>query len=178
VKELVSGKPCKEFLLTRRSVRKFKKDDVPTELLLEAIDIARFAPSARNGQPWEYVVVKDKETREKLGQVHRWARCASEAPAAIVVLADTRLAPDSYMIDGSLAAMYLWLALHCLGLGAVWLHTVPVADRIREIVGAPEHLYPVALFAVGYPDEKPEPKSRKPLSEIVHLDRYGSRLRG
>jgi nitroreductase len=48
--------------------------------------------------------------------------------------------------------MYLWLALHCLGLGAVWLHTVPAADRVREIVGAPEHLY-VALFAVGYPDE-------------------------
>jgi len=64
----VSGKPCKEFLLTRRSVRKFKKDDVPTELLLEAIDIARFAPSARNGQPWEFVIVKDKETREKLAQ--------------------------------------------------------------------------------------------------------------
>jgi nitroreductase len=50
--------------------------------------------------------------------------------------------------------MYLWLALHCLGLGAVWLHTVPAADRVREIVGAPEHLYPVALFAVGYPDER------------------------
>jgi nitroreductase len=177
VKEPVSGKPCREFLLTRRSVRKFKKDDVPTELLLEAIDIARFAPSARNGQPWEFVIVKDGERREKLAQIHRWARYAAEAPVAIVVLADTKLAPDSYVIDGSLAAMYLWLALHCLGLGAVWLHTVPAADRVREIVGAPEHLYPVALFAVGYPDEKPEPKPRKPLSEIVHLESYGNRLK-
>jgi len=173
----VSEKPCREFLLTRRSVRKFKSEDVPTELLLEAINIARFAPSARNAQPWEFVIVKDREKREKLAQIHRWAKYAAEAPAAIVVLADTRLAPDTYMIDGSLAAMYLWLALHCLGLGAVWLNTVRDADKVREIVGAPEHLYPVALFAVGYPDEKPEPKPRRQMNEIVHLEVYGNRLK-
>ncbi|MEM1929657.1 MAG: nitroreductase family protein [Thermofilaceae archaeon] len=172
----MENRDCINALLTRRSIRKFKKDDVPFDLVLKAIDIARHAPSARNWQPWEFVVVRDRDRREQLSKIHPWARYAAEAPVAIVVLADQQRAPDSYMIDGSLAAMYLWLAIHCLGLGAVWLHTVPVADKVRQIIGAPDHLFPIGLFAVGYPDEQPPPRPRKELKEIVHLETYGRKL--
>ncbi|MEM1509543.1 MAG: nitroreductase family protein [Thermofilaceae archaeon] len=173
----MESKECLEALLTRRSIRRFKPDDVPLDLVLKAIDVARSAPSARNGQPWELVVVRDKEQREKLSKIHPWARYTAEAPVAIVVLSDARRAPDSYMIDGSLVAMYLWLALHCLGLGAVWLHTVPVADTVRKIIGAPDHLFPIGLFAVGYPDERPTARPRRELKEIVHLESFGNKLK-
>ncbi|MCS7105268.1 MAG: nitroreductase family protein [Thermofilaceae archaeon] len=173
----MESRECINALLTRRSIRKFKPEDVPFDLILKALDIARRAPSARNWQPWDFVVVREKEQREKLSKIHPWAKYAAEAPVAIVVLADSQRAPDSYMIDGSLAAMYLWLALHCLGLGAVWLHTVPAADTVRQIINAPSHLYPIALFAVGYPDEQPPARPRKDLKEIVHLETYGNKLK-
>ncbi|MEM0093642.1 MAG: nitroreductase family protein [Thermofilum sp.] len=165
-----------ELLLSRRSIRRYKPDPVELELILKALDVARFAPSAHNRQPWEFVVVRDRATLEKLSRVHRWSGPVAGAQAAIVVLADRRQAPDSFLQDGSIAATYLWLALHCVGLGTVWIYTLQEAEAIREVIGAPEHLFPVAIFPVGFPAEQPKARPRKELRELVHLDSYGKKL--
>ena len=130
--------PCAQFLLSRRSVRRFKPDPVPLDLVLRALDLARHAPSAHNRQPWEFVVVRDRGRIEELSRIHEWSSPVARAPLAIVVLADTRQAPDSYMQDGAIVATYLWLALHCVGLATVWIYTLNKAEEIRRIIRAPD----------------------------------------
>jgi len=162
------------FLYTRRSIRKFKQVEVPDDVIKRILDVARYAPSAGNRQPWVFIVVKDRELKSRLAKIHRWAQPLESAPLGIVVACSKTASPDSYLVDCANATMYIMLAAHALGLGTVWLQTLRNVDDIRKLVNLPEDYVPVALLAVGYPDEKPEPKPRKSLSEITFLDRYGN----
>jgi nitroreductase len=162
------------FLISRRSIRKFKPNPVPDELILKVLDVARYAPSARNSQPWVFIVVKDPEIKKKLANVHVWAKPLENAPVGIVVACNTEVSPESYQVDCANATMQIMLAAHALGLGTVWLQTLRNVSEIQEIVGLPKNYVPVAMLALGYPDERPSPKKRKELKEIVYLNRYGS----
>ncbi|UNQ73829.1 nitroreductase family protein [Infirmifilum sp. NZ] len=158
---------CSEFLLSRRSVRKFTGEPVPEELVRRALELARFAPSAHNRQPWRFYVVRDKSKLEHLARIHRWSKPIEGAQLAIAVFSDSSASPDSHLVDGSIAATYLWLALHCVGLTTVWIYTLNAVEEIRRILGAPSNLYPIAIFPVGFPAESPPPRPRKPLEELV-----------
>jgi nitroreductase len=162
------------FLISRRSIRKFRPDPVPDELILKILDVARYAPSARNSQPWVFIVVKDPEVKKKLANVHVWAKPLENAPVGIVVACNTEVSPESYQVDCANATMQIMLAAHALGLGTVWLQTLRNISEIQGIVGLPKNYVPVAMLALGYPDERPSPKKRKELKEIVYLNRYGS----
>jgi len=63
-----------EFLKSRRSIRRFKEEKPPLELILKAIDVARYAPSAKNSQPWRFIIIDDPEVKTKLAEIHLWAR--------------------------------------------------------------------------------------------------------
>lgn len=165
-----------KFLLTRRSIRKFKKKPVDLNLVLKILDVARYAPSAKNSQPWEFIVVTDEAVREKLSRIHMWASPIRKAPIAIVVVCDKNASPTSYHVDCANATMYIMLAAHALGLGTVWIQTLRSIDEIKEILKIPEGKIPIAILALGWPDEKPEPKPRKRLEEIVYMNTYGNRL--
>lgn len=167
---------CIGFLKSRRSIRRFKQDPVGDDLVLKILDVARFAPSAKNRQPWEFVVVKDPEVRGRLAGIHVYASPLRGAPLAIVVVGDRELSPVSYQVDCANATIYLMLAAHALGLGTVWIQALRNGEEIRRILGLPENKAPVAIVAMGWPDEKPKARGRKELSEIVHLDRYGNRM--
>jgi nitroreductase len=162
------------FLISRRSIRKFRPDPVPDELILKVLDVARYAPSARNSQPWVFIVVKDPEVKRKLANVHVWAKPLENAPVGIVVACNTEVSPESYQVDCANATMQIMLAAHALGLGTVWLQTLRNVSEIQGVVGLPKNYVPVAMLALGYPDERPSPKKRKELKEIVYLNRYGS----
>ncbi|RDD52846.1 MAG: nitroreductase family protein, partial [Candidatus Korarchaeota archaeon NZ13-K] len=108
---------CLELLLTRRSVRRFDSREVDDETLERILDVARYAPSARNSQPWEFVAVRDRGIREELGRIHRYAHPVLNAPLALVVLCDPRASPDSYLVDCANATLYVMLAAHALGIG-------------------------------------------------------------
>jgi nitroreductase len=161
------------FLISRRSIRKFKPNPVPDELILKILDVARYAPSARNSQPWVFIVVKDPEIKKKLANIHIWAKPLENAPLGIVIACNTELSPESYQVDCANATMQVMLAAHALGLGTVWLQTLRNINEIQEIVGLPKNYVPVAMLALGYPDERPSPKKRKELKEIVYLNKYG-----
>jgi len=161
------------FLISRRSIRRFKPNPVPDELILKILDVARYAPSARNFQPWVFIVVKDPEVKKKLANVHLWAKPLENAPLGIVIACNTELSPESYQVDCANATMQVMLAAHALGLGTVWLQTLRNINEIQEIVGLPKNYVPVAMLALGYPDERPSPKKRKELKEIVYLNKYG-----
>ncbi len=164
-----------EFLKSRRSIRRFKPARVPSEVLMEILDVARFAPSAHNSQPWRYIIIDDPSIKERLASIHGGAKPLRSAPQAIVVVVNRDESPDSYLIDGANTTLYIQLAAHAVGLGTVWIQTMGYEEKIREILGLPENYTPVAILAIGYPDEKPEPPERKSLEEIVFRNRYGGK---
>lgn len=165
-----------EFLMTRRSIRRYKKDPVPVDLLLKLVEVARFAPSARNSQPWEFVLVVDQDVKRRLVSIYPWRQPLSEAPAGIVVLCDETRSPQFFIYDCANAVMYLMLAAHAYGLGTVWIGVGERERRmVQEIVNAPLNKIPVAIVAVGWPDERPLPRPRKPVEEITYVNSYGVR---
>jgi nitroreductase len=166
---------CVKLLLTRRSIRRFRDEEVPWSLVEEVLDAARYAPSAVNSQPWKFVVVTDRALLDRLAGIHAGALPLRRAPLGIVVVCDKSRSPKSYMLDCANATMYIMLAAHAHGLGTVSIQAIGYQDAIREILGIPEDREPVAVLAVGWPAEQPQPRPRRPLSEILHINRYGSK---
>jgi len=118
---LVDYNTCLKILKTRRSIRKFRSKEMPLNLIIKAIDIARYAPSAKNSQPWRFIIISDRSILSRLAEIHSGAKPLSDSRIGIVVLSKPSESPTSYMVDASLSAMYIWLSLHCQGLGAVWI---------------------------------------------------------
>ena len=163
-----------EFLLTRRSIRKFEDKDVPLELLIKAIDVARYAPSARNSQPWEFIIVQDREKLEALADMYTWARPLKRAKACIAVVTDPKISPQTHLVDGANATIYLWLALHALGLGAVWINALENKE-MKKALKIPDDKNLLAILAIGWPAERPKPRPRKSLEEILYFEEYGKK---
>ncbi len=165
-------------LLTRRSVRQFEKNrEIPQSDIDDILKIAMYAPSARNTQPWEFVVVKDKKMRDKIAEVHPYAKFLKDASLAIVVCGDTNqeTAPGYWVVDTSIATENLLLACHGRGLGACWCGVYPNEERmndLKELLKLPDNIKPNALVVVGYPAKiPPQPKDRfKP--EKIHYDQW------
>lgn len=161
-----------EFLKSRRSIRKFKPQEVPLDVVNSILDVARYAPSAGNRQPWTFIVVLNKETRSMLAKIHAWAFPLEGAPVNIVVACNKDASPHSFQVDCANAAMYVMLAAHALGLGTVWIQSLRNISEVQKIVKLPENYIPVAIIALGYPDESPGPRPRKDLSEIMCIDEF------
>lgn len=159
-----------EMLTTRRSVRQFKPDPVGWDLLDKICDAGRLAPTARNEQPWAFVVVTDAGQRRRLADTTDHGKFIADAPACIVVLAS----PTKYYLeDGSAAATNMLNAAAALGLGACWVagDKKPYAGRIVSLCGAPADFKLVALIAVGYAANVPAP-AKRPLNEVMHRERF------
>ena len=146
-------------IFTRRSVRKYSDkpvSDATIKLLLQA---AMAAPSAKNAQSWEFIVIRDKKTLEQIPSFHPFSKHVPGAPVAIVVCGNTKLEawPGHWVPDGSNASMNILLAAHSLGLGGVWTTFYPYADRtagIRKLLNLPDHIMPLNIIPLGYPVEK------------------------
>jgi len=164
------------FLLSRRSIRKFKAKEVDMETIKRILDVARYAPSARNLQPWIFIVVTDREIRMKLAEIQPGAQPIKNAPVCIAVACDKTASPITYHVDCANAAMYIMLAAHALGLGSVWINALRNIEKVRQILGIPPNYVPITIIALGYPDESPEPRPRKSLGEIAFLNAYGRKL--
>jgi len=161
-----------ECLKTRRSVRSFKAEPVPEEMVREIVDAGRLAATARNVQPWEFVVVTDPTLRRKLAGMMEYGKFIAEAPVCIVVLCQET---KYYLEDGCAAAENLLLAAHALGLGACWVagDKKPYADAVRQMVGAPEGYRLVASVALGKAGAAQQgAPAKRPLDEVIHWERF------
>lgn len=154
----------------RRSVRQFKSDPVPREVIEDIIDCGRLAPSARNDQPWEFVVVTHQATREAIADVTTYGKFIADAP--VCVLAFARRTPR-YMEDTCAAVENMLIAAQAYGLATCWIagENTPYALEVGRIVGAPEAMRLVALFPIGYSDQSPHPNKRS-LGEVLHWEHY------
>ncbi len=160
-----------EALRTRRSCRRFEDREVPDDLIEQIVDAGRLAATARNEQPWEFVVVTDPAVRSDLAAMADYGRFIADAPVCIVVLsADTKY----YLEDGSAATENLLVAAHALGLGACWVagDKKAYAQDVAVRVGAPASMRLVSMVAVGWPGGPlPEP-SKRPLDEVLHRETF------
>ena len=161
-----------EAIKTRRAIRRFKKDPVPPELIEKLLEAARWAPSSINCQPWEFVVVTNPETKQRMSRAFVIGPFLNEAPLVIVVAVD-RLKSTCPVQDGSIAAYAIWLAAHDLGLGACWVNPT-VQFGIKRILGIPFNKRLVSVIAIGYPKETPV-HTRKKLSDFVFFEKHGNK---
>ena len=159
-----------ELLKTRRSIRAYTPQAVPREIIEDIIDCGRLAPTARNEQPWEFVVVTDKAVRSRIAQAADYGRFIADAPVCVAVLSRQT---KYYLEDGSAATLNILLAAHAHGLGACWVagDKKPYAARVVRMVEAPEDYRLISLVSIGYPAEKPE-TGKRALREMLHWERF------
>jgi nitroreductase len=179
-----------ETIRGRRSIRKYRKEDIADPVIEDILDLARHAPSSMNGQPWHFIVVREEEKKKRLVDIKN-AHCPVEkqafrsdfirhASAIIIVCVDKRESYDREIENGLLAAANILLGAHARGLGSVYMSAhkagdPAVAEEIREALEIPEHLDPISLLPLGYPDESPKQKEMKPLKEIISYEAFGRR---
>jgi len=160
-----------EALRTRRSCRRFARRDVPRDLLQQVVDAGRLAATARNEQPWEFVVVTDEAARREIAGLTDHGPFIADAPVCVAVLAkDTKY----YLEDGSAATQNLLLAAHALGLGACWVagDKKPYADKVVRRVGAPAGMRLVALAAIGWPQGPLPSPAKRALGDVLHWETF------
>jgi nitroreductase len=180
-----------EAIKSRRSIRRYKQDPVKEDDIQVVLEAAQRAPSWHNTQCWRFIVVRDPGIKAELAETlssiypkNPSIDAIRNAPVVIVACAllgktgftkagDPATAKgDWYMFDVALAMQNLVLAACSLGLGTV--HVGYFDDmKAAEILGLPEGMVCVEMTPLGYPDEEPQERPRKELSELVFHDRYG-----
>ena len=168
-------------LRERRSAHRFTDEPLLPEQIDAILEAGRWAPSATNSQPWDFVVVTDPVTRREMGAILRevtwaWAGFAA-APAMIVVAVDPGRDPKHFVEAGAVAAQNLCLAAHSLGLAASWAGVYEGTGKgtaekdIKKLLALPRTHRIIAVVPVGTPGLAPR-SSRRPLAGMVHRDRY------
>ncbi len=170
--------PKLDYAFCRRSIRKYKPDEVGEELVRDLLEAAMAAPSAVAKDPWDFVVLRDREVLAKVTEGLPHGKMLGDAPVGIVVCGNLNRAHDgelSYMLqDCSAAIENLLLAVSTLGLGACWLGVHPREERIahiRSVLKLPEGVIPVAAIAIGWPAESHGPRTRY-RDDAVHFDTW------
>ena len=162
----------------RRSIREYLPKEVEEEKLDEVLKAAMFSPTAHNRRSWEFAVVRDKETIEKLSKATKWSDFAKGAPVVVVLCADETLDPR-WVEDLSIAAGYIYLEAVNQGLGTCWIAVRdPQGSRdeenyVKEIIGASEKIRILCLMPLGYPAEKKEEHKDSELDlKKVHREKW------
>lgn len=163
-------------LMSRRSIRTYTGEPVADEQVETILRAAMAAPSAGNQQSWRFVVVTDDAVKTELAQATPYARSVGLSAVTLVVCGDTRAEkrPGYWVQDCSAAIENALLAVHALGLGAVWIGVHPVEERVEavaRIIGTPEGVRPMSMLAIGHPAETKEPSERFEPA-YVHRDRW------
>lgn len=157
---------AEKLLLTRRSIRQFKKDEVPEDILWKIFEICRFSPTSKNCESYYFVVIKNREILEFLGDI-RGVHSApiKRAPMAVAICVDTSKTkrPEA---DGYIAAYHFILASWIYGLGTCWIAAMN-RDEIKEKLGIPREHFIATITPLGYPEYIPEPPPRRKKEEMV-----------
>ena len=168
------------FLRGLRAVRQFRSEPIPQAVLNDLLEVARWSGSASNRQPWEFVVVQNRETLQALAKVEGYAAHLANAPLGIIlVMAGEagRGEPESYD-EGRLSERIMLAAdAHGIGSSIGWF-VGNGATEAKRILGIPQHHLVRTALSLGYPDEEAQrarpkpPQARKPLSELVHTEHF------
>lgn len=169
----LKSKAVLENIAERKSVRKYLNRSVEEDKIDAMVKAGMAAPSGMDRRPWEFVVVTDRVVLDSMAAKLPYAKMLTGAPLAIVVCGDTTRSSYWYL-DCSAATQNVLLAAETLGLGAVWTAAYPYEDRIdvvRQNTGLPEHIVPLCVIPIGYPDG-PQKVKDKFDPQRVHRNKY------
>jgi len=160
-----------EAIKSRVSVRQYEQRPIPREVLADLIDCGRLAPTAKNEQGWQFVVVQEPDLRAQITEALQWSKFVGEAPALILVF----YRKDGYcqVEDASAATENIIIAAAAHGLGTCWInsHRKPHSADVGRLVGCPDDHELVTMIAAGYPAER-KPRPKRDLAEVLHWDRF------
>jgi len=168
-----------DVIYTRRSVRKFTGEKVKKDDLYAMLRAGMSAPSARNVQPWAFVVVTGRDSLDQLCEALPYAKMLDKAGAAIIVCGipdkDDTYAKKYWVMDCSLASGNILLAAHALGYGAVW--TAVHADNekiksVRKILSIPDNIIPLNVMPIGVPTDRDAKPVDKFKEENIHWEKW------
>ena len=165
-----------QLIRTRYSVRAYKPDPVPEDLLARILEAGRLAPTAANRQPFRILVLRTADRRADLERIYGrpWFVQAPLVLGVCTVPAEAWVRRDgkNYAdVDASIVMDHLVLAAAAEGLGTCWVGAFDPAAA-REALGLPEGVEPLAFTPVGYPADRPAEKKRKPVGELVRHGRW------
>ncbi len=162
-----------EMLKARKSVRAYQDKAVKKEDLENIVDCARFAATARNVQPWEFVTVSEPGTLESLAALADNGKFLAQAKACIAVFcSDTKY----YLEDGCAATQNILLAASMLGIGSCWVagDKKPYVPQVSALLGVPAQYKLVSLVALGYPprEDNSTRAAKRSLNEVIHWEKF------
>ena len=155
----------------RRSVRNFQAKPIAKDDIIKLIAAAHLAPTARNIQPWEFIVISNKDTREKIASLAENGRFISQAPVCVAVLCkDTKY----YLEDGCAATVNLMLSATDLGIDSCWVagDKKPYCQEIKQILNVGEDFKLVSLVALGYKRDNVSAPRKRDLNELIHWEKF------
>ena len=156
-----------EFIKNRRSIRSFQDKQIPDNEIQMILEAGRWAPSASHRQPWEFIVIKNKEILEKISKNAFYGKFIKEAPVAIAIVGKIKTSKKWYIIDTSLVSMSMMLMAWALGIGTCWIGAMN-REKVKKLLELGEDNYLLTVLPFGYiRGEIPDPKLRKPLNKIV-----------
>jgi nitroreductase len=157
-----------EAIRKRRSVRKFTGELIPREDLEKIVDAGRLAATGSNRQPWDFIVITDREMIDRLTGIGKWV---NKAGAIIAMVLD----PSSrwWVEDGSAAIENMLIASTALGYGSCWVEgdSLPHEEEFKTLLGIPKGKRLLALIPVGVPVDWPKVEKR-PLEDVIHWEKY------
>ncbi len=167
-----------EIIQKRRSVRRYKGNPIPQDVLLRVLEAARLAPSGKNYQPWKFIIVQEEDLKKKVARASAEQHFIAEAPLIIVACGF----PDncysrmgrymkSWPVDVAIALEHLILQAEEEGLGTCWIGSFE-EQEVKALLNVPEEVKVLALTPLGYPDQTPSDRGRKSLDEIISYDGY------
>jgi nitroreductase len=165
---------------TRRSIRAFTDKRVTDREVKKLIEAARWAPSAGNIQPWEFIIVKDPKVKHGLCEAALNQTFIEEASVVIVVCADPVRSSKRYgsrginlycLQDTAAASQNILLTAHAAGLAACWVGAFN-EEAAKRVLSVPDELRPIAIIPIGHPAEEPRARPRRHLDEVTHHETF------
>jgi len=169
-----------QVIQDRRSIRRYKDTPIEQEKIEKILGAASMAPSWRNMQCWRFLVVREQAKRVKVLDAfpanNPGKNAIATAPVVILACADTMESGVAhgisyYIADTAIAFEHLCLTAHALGLGTCWMGSFD-EEKIKQLFSIPDQVRIVGITPLGYPDQQPNPRPRKGLSEIAFYDEW------
>jgi nitroreductase len=172
-----------EAIRNRVAVRQFKSEIINEESISKIIEAGRWAPSPFNTQPWEFIILKDKETLKSISKFARYSGYLEAAPMAIAVVVPPVGGKFSWVesigetrFAAAMAVQNMMLAAWELGIGTCWVSIE--RDKVAEILKVPKTHFVLTIIPVGYPGivpQKHDENSRKRLEDMVFYEYHGKK---
>lgn len=161
-----------DVVLSRRSIRRYEQKEIPRDALDKILEAGRQAPSAANKQPWHFIVLNDPEIKKEFSK-GMFNRFIKDSAVTIVGCAHKDLVAGKWsIISATIALQNMVIAAWALGVGSCWIGDFK-EEKVKKLLNIPESWNVVALISFGYPAEKPRPRKKKCIEEIVSFNKFG-----